>query len=301
MEKASGDKAFALGSGWLAGAVAFPTVVRAGQVVLFAVGVGVHRGGLASIAGGVIVGSGAAVAGLACEAVSQAVATETAVRLPWTPKVSLGTLSSSTWEAAVRLLAHPWLSASASDSLALVAEAVQTPVAAHAFSGMAVFLLFGGRFFAVAPSHVCFTGAYAKQWASLPARGASYATTTQKRTLRGLARRAGCHSCGVRRTAHWVADHMPPNAVVQQVEQRQQSTVIRRLLAYVFRPSRQPQRFYPQCRPCSQQQAAVLAKAAVGPWGRSALKLHSVASFLRPRYLWLPVGFVLLPRHPKPG
>ena len=48
-----------------------------------------------------------------------------------------------------------------------------------------------------------------------------------------LGRRYGCHSCGKRQQQEFIADHIPPNKLVKFYER---------------------QKFYPQCKLCSQKQ-----------------------------------------------
>lgn len=109
-----------------------------------------------------------------------------------------------------------------------------------AATGLATALLFritGGRFRRLCPSHLHFEGAFANK--SLPAKGSNYLQGTKKRDeLIALGRKDGCHTCGVKSSECWIADHQPPNALVKQG---------------------QKQRFFPQCSTCSNMQGGTLS------------------------------------------
>ena len=100
--------------------------------------------------------------------------------------------------------------------------------------------------------------------------------------LNDLGKLHGCHTCGTRREASYIGDHMPPNNMVQ---------------------AGQPQRLFPQCATCSSLQGAqvlpilpgddfMLAGAAVKS-RRPVLITH--ATSLRWHHLWLPLGPALWP------
>ncbi|CAN0501039.1 unnamed protein product, partial [Laminaria digitata] len=52
--------------------------------------------------------------------------------------------------------------------------------------------------------------------ASIPAT-LEYASDSKRQALGALGRNFGCHSCGVRSPASYIADHMPPLKTVKLV------------------------------------------------------------------------------------
>ena len=127
---------------------------------------------------------------------------------------------------------------------------------------LGVFVAVGGRFRAVAPSSLWHPGAFAR--GSVPARGAAYAGSSQKEALNDFGRRTGCHSCGDRRAAPYIGDHMPPNSLVRAGES---------------------QRFYPHCKRCSNAQGGSLSS-----------RKHRVithASSFRIYHIWPPVAPII--------
>lgn len=138
----------------------------------------------------------------------------------------------------------------------LLGGAVSAPAAA--LLGGACFVALGGRFWALSPSNLATLGAYARTaTGSLPAT-LNYASSAERAAIQRLGRTIGCHSCGARWGTSFIGDHMPPVSEVR----RANAALWRRLL-------RQPvaQRFYPQCKPCSAKQGALLA---TGPIRRAA-------------------------------
>ena len=137
--------------------------------------------------------------------------------------------------------------------------------------GVFVFKVFGGRFRSVLPSHLFRPGSFAAS--SLPARGTCYAQAHEKDAINLLGKQNGCHTCG-RKSGDFVADHQPPNSLSI--------------------PG-QAQRFYPQCRPCSNLQGSLLSRIT----GRSRRRLSSSqavvthCSTLRLYHLFLPVPLIL--------
>mgnify|MGYP007037840352 CR=1 FL=1 len=73
-----------------------------------------------------------------------------------------------------------------------------TRAALYAGTAVAVFWGLGGRFAALAPSHVGHVGAFGSRAASLPARDARYANGRVRTRITALGRRHGCHTCGRR-------------------------------------------------------------------------------------------------------
>lgn len=137
-------------------------------------------------------------------------------------------------------------------------------------SSLALFLALGGGFRRLAPSSLRHTGAFAYQ--SLPAQGKSYATASELDRLASFGRRYGCHTCGRRRPADGVfhGDHQPPNSLVK--------------------PG-QSQKFFPQCKRCSNLQGGDLAQLRNPAATAAPLVTHATA--LRWYHLWLPIGPVL--------
>lgn len=118
------------------------------------------------------------------------------------------------------------------------------------------------------PSDISHPGALA--WRSMPSNGAHYATESQRRTLAVWLRRDGCHHCGSR-VGKVVGDHMPPNkmafgsaAAAQAAREGSWKTKLWNFLRMVPK-----QRFYPQCRPCSDVQSAAVRA------GRKILVQHN--------------------------
>ena len=122
--------------------------------------------------------------------------------------------------------------------------------------GLLTFKLFGGRFWAIAPSSITNLGSFAR-W-SIPC-GEKYATASERTLIHQMGRKWGCHTCGSRmlfsrETFRFVGDHMPPKSVAEQKNQ----TWWRR----VGLIPKVQFRFYPQCKNCSNTQGTILAKAS---------------------------------------
>ena len=141
---------------------------------------------------------------------------------------------------------------------------------------VALFRLLGGRFAAVLPSDYCRPGAYADAArGSLPATFA-YANGPDRAATAAFGRIFGCHTCGVRTpprgsTGHsgFHADHAPPRKWAKQANARWWRRLLRRPVS---------QRFYPQCKDCSNVQGSLLSQ------GKRQLKLHFLSAF-RPHHL----------------
>jgi hypothetical protein len=143
--------------------------------------------------------------------------------------------------------------------------------------GAALFRAGGGRFRAAMPSDLVRPGAAAA--GSVPADGAGYASEGARRELLRMFRRGGCHHCG-RTRGPVVGDHMPPNKHAAEAARAAKARLlgpalrvpgVRRALSALGVPVGAPrQRFFPQCAPCSQRQAAAVRN------GRRALAFHSL-------------------------
>ncbi|PHJ25327.1 hypothetical protein CSUI_000813 [Cystoisospora suis] len=126
--------------------------------------------------------------------------------------------------------------------------------------GCVVFWMLGGRFFRLSPSCLLAPGAFHQSRLSLRAT-VDYASLEERRFIKKLGETFGCHTCGRRRhVGEWIADHQPPKRVVVLFSQ----TWLGRLYGSVSRAlggtRYLPQRFYPQCRACSNLQANVVKK-----------------------------------------
>jgi hypothetical protein len=75
----------------------------------------------------------------------------------------------------------------------------------------------------------------------------------------------GCHHCG-KKSGPVIADHMPPNKFVENMKGRRKD--ILSVLAKMRWNGNVTQRFYPQCRGCSQKQAVAVKT------NRKSLVLH---------------------------
>lgn len=173
---------------------------------------------------------------------------------------------------------------------------------ADAILGIAAFRVMGGRFRSVMPSDLAQVGAIAKE--SMPAAGMQYATDEKRRELARLFRRDGCHHCGTRKGA-MVGDHMPPNKHVREAAEAyssrrrlfsflpiMKSRYIRKGMQALGVPVGPPlQRYYPQCRPCSQLQAAAVRS------GKRALVLHEILHSGGTSTAWHYAGVVVGLRH----
>jgi len=129
-----------------------------------------------------------------------------------------------------------------------------------------------GRFWALSPSSLASTGAFAWVAASLPANE-NYATTSQRENLLRLGRRYGCHTCGTRFASQYIGDHVPPLSLAARRSW---------LAKWVHGPVKF--RFHPQCKGCCSSQASAMARAAGGATGRAAAgaRVLHFQSLLRP-------------------
>ncbi|TMW57456.1 hypothetical protein Poli38472_003381 [Pythium oligandrum] len=132
------------------------------------------------------------------------------------------------------------------------------PYAVYMAMGVVCFKMLGGRMRSIAPSPYANLGAFHIPKMSLPAT-AEYANQTEAKILQELGRQFGCHTCGAKRASKYVGDHMPPKFVAKQMNERPLNWLLGREV---------PFRFYPQCQPCSNQQAVAVKHS------RNNLKLH---------------------------
>lgn len=139
-------------------------------------------------------------------------------------------------------------------------------------SGLIAFKVLGGQFQTLMPSDLRKRGALENF--SIPAGGPNQATASQCKLINEAFRRDGCHHCG-RRAGKSIADHIPPNMIVQSIKQQPR----RSLLASLFAGQRSTaQRFYPQCVNCMKRQSSVLLH------GKNPLVFHMKRGFPRPPY-----------------
>ncbi|CAM9114088.1 unnamed protein product [Phaeothamnion confervicola] len=117
--------------------------------------------------------------------------------------------------------------------------------------GVAAFRALGGRFHSIAPSRLDSLGSFAHSPFSLRAT-LNYATAQEKVALSKLGEVFGCHSCGGRR-GPFHADHMPPVKVVAAANARLWRRMLRATVS---------QRFYPQCKACSELQSSAVRNAS---------------------------------------
>lgn len=139
--------------------------------------------------------------------------------------------------------------------------------------GLLAFKGLGGRFWSIAPSNITNLGSFARTVFSIPATE-KYATSSQRKVIERLGRTIGCHTCGSRMIFHkspngvkFIADHMPPQAVVKQMNARW----YRRLFGIKVK-----QRFYPQCITCSNLQGGLLSKATQKILGEKDTKKYFI-------------------------
>eukprot|EP01025_Chloroclados_australasicus_P046835 TRINITY_DN5178_c0_g3_i3.p1 TRINITY_DN5178_c0_g3~~TRINITY_DN5178_c0_g3_i3.p1 ORF type:complete len:312 (-),score=15.08 TRINITY_DN5178_c0_g3_i3:632-1567(-) len=131
-----------------------------------------------------------------------------------------------------------------------------------ALCGIVIFKIAGGQFRNVLPSDVIKPGAMAVE--SLPAKGKEYVTGTQKLELQRLYKKYGCHHCGSKAGAP-IGDHMPCNKHVWggANEPPKYKTITNPVHKWVRQSLGMPvappeQRYFPQCRTCSNIQSAVV-------------------------------------------
>ena len=132
------------------------------------------------------------------------------------------------------------------------------------FGVLAYKAVFRMRYSSISPSSYTARGSFARVGIPAPPNF-DYATPSQRARIERLGRAFGCHTCGSRmivpdgpvgRSAasapRFHADHIPPVSVARQLNDRW----YRRWLGL-----RVTQRFYPQCRNCSNRQGGLLSRA----------------------------------------
>jgi hypothetical protein len=91
-------------------------------------------------------------------------------------------------------------------------------------AGVLAFKRMGGTFRSISPSSYTSPGSFARQ--CIPAKSTAYATPNERDAIQKIGKKYGCHTCGTRKpfsgtTDGFVADHIPPNAVVEIKPQQQ--------------------------------------------------------------------------------
>jgi hypothetical protein len=114
-------------------------------------------------------------------------------------------------------------------------------VTATIFVGASFFGILGGRVRSVLPSDYCRPGAFACERGSIPA-SVKYAEAREKGGIEMVGRLFGCHTCGNQDAIKYIGDHMPPNKLAKE----QNEKWYRRWILGNIK-----QAFYPQCESCS--------------------------------------------------
>ncbi|OEH80369.1 hypothetical protein cyc_05680 [Cyclospora cayetanensis] len=157
-------------------------------------------------------------------------------------------------------------------------------VTAETLQGLLVFYLLGGRLFRLSPSSLISPGAFAERGLSLSA-STGYASETERRVIKKIGLRFGCHTCGIRtRSTRWVADHQPPTAQVISYEKTTVGWVLGTIRRLLGGSKYWPQRLYPHCESCSLKQAVAVRKqtaATAAAVVSSAIPSQEVAAKLR--------------------
>ena len=83
---------------------------------------------------------------------------------------------------------------------------------------------------------------------SIPVHLFHKATKIQRKFIIKIAKTTGCHICGTRKTAKWIADHQPPSGLLKKF-----LTTKTPLKKHIF-----CQRLYPQCIYCSNIQSQAI-------------------------------------------
>ena len=148
-------------------------------------------------------------------------------------------------------------------------------------SGVVVYRALGGRYASALPSNLMRPGAFAVEW--IPALNESGGATAKEReVIQMLGRRHGCHTCGERSGAPFIADHQPPSKILGN--HRHGNT------QPLTTPSPTVQKFYPQCRGCSSTQGGILAGRNEG-WANHPKAYRTHIRRLRPYHFFLPFPF----------
>lgn len=135
-----------------------------------------------------------------------------------------------------------------------------------AATGVVVFRALGGKFSKILPSNLLQPGSFAQR--AIPVNSALHASDGQKKIIQELGKQYGCHTCGRKRVAQFVADHQPPTKLNQSSN------------------TASLQWYYPQCRSCSSLQGAALSRGR-----RVSVVVHPFS--LRTYHIFLPIPLVL--------
>lgn len=119
--------------------------------------------------------------------------------------------------------------------------------------------IFRSRYVSISPSSYTARGSFGPPGIPAPANF-NYATRLQREKIERIGRRWGCHTCGSRmifsnlrkNVPKFHGDHIPPVSVAKQLNDRW----YRRTFGLKV-----SQKFYPQCRDCSNKQGGMLSKA----------------------------------------
>lgn len=148
-------------------------------------------------------------------------------------------------------------------------------------SGVVVYRALGGRYASALPSNLMRPGAFAVEW--IPALNESGAATAKEReVIQMLGARHGCHTCGERSGATFIADHQPPSKVLGNHRHGSAQPLTN--------PSPTIQRFYPHCMGCSSVQGGILGGRS-GGWANHPKAIRTHVKRLRPYHLFLPFPF----------
>lgn len=146
-----------------------------------------------------------------------------------------------------------------------------------------MFRALGGKYKAVLPSNLIHPGAFAREW--VPAlKESQLASTREKSLLKSMGERYGCHTCGKKRMTEFVADHQPPSKVVG-------NHISSKIIPVSDLSNPLLQRFYPQCKKCSNCQGGLLSTSKNPSQKRKAFVTH--ASSLRVYHIFLPLPLVI--------
>ncbi|CDJ31250.1 Chromosome III, complete sequence, related [Eimeria mitis] len=125
---------------------------------------------------------------------------------------------------------------------------------------LVLYYLLGGRLFRLSPSSLVAPGAFSERSLSLSA-STVYASDTERRLIKKVGLRFGCHTCGTRsRSTRWVADHQPPTAQVLNYERTALGWALGALRRLLGGSKYWPQRLYPHCESCSLKQAVAVRR-----------------------------------------
>ena len=225
-----------------ASATAFLVTARAARAAAYSAGVSCATPVLGVAWGVATVGGASALAGHAARVVLEPPRDPHAAHSRW-PVALLGSVTAEARR-------HPLYAAAA--RLVDPDEATK-----DAMFGSLAYALLGRGVRTALPSDVSHPGALARR--SMPSNGAHYATDAQRRTLAVWLRKDGCHHCGSR-SGPVIGDHMPPNKMAfgsaAAAQAAREGTWKVRLWNFLRMVPKQ--RFYPQCRKCSDAQSVAV-------------------------------------------